>query len=348
MLRKAIGTCISITGTLHTPYRAPQAFGNPFADQPLSTWITPDILGAHRQMCGPHTPQELNMYDNQTNPRYPRHLGELHDMADLQRLFDGYDCGIAYLDSHIGQLFARLREKGVWDDLAIIISADHGENMGELGIYAEHATADAATCRIPLIVRWPAGRQGVERGLHYNLDLPPTLAELLGRKPAEGWDGLSFARAILPHLTDPQEVPDTGRPYLVISQCAHVCQRGVRWGPWLYMRTVHCGYHLFPEEMLYHLEGDPHLQHDLAVKHPDVCQRAGTLLLEWQDQMLAGMPSNQAVDPMLTVLSEGGPTHAQNDQLPAYLRRLRLTGRSQHAEALARRYGHDSPFSETE
>jgi choline-sulfatase len=323
----------------HTPYRAPGSFGNPFAGQALSTWITPEILRAQRQMCGPHTPQELNMYDNSTDPRYPRHLGELQDMADLQRLFDGYDCGIAYMDSHIGQLFARLREKGVWDDLAIIISADHGENMGELGIYAEHATADTATCRIPLIVRWPGGRKGVEHGLHYNLDLTPTLADLLGQKPSPQWDGLSFAWSILPQGTTPPDAPHTGRPYLVISQCAHVCQRGLRWGPWLYLRTYHCGFHLFPDEMLYHLEEDLHLQYDLAAKHPEICQQAGTLLLEWQDQMLGSMPDPQAVDPMRTVLSEGGPTHAPRDLLPAYLKRLRLTGRAGHAEALERRYG---------
>lgn len=323
----------------HTPYRAPRAFGNPFAGQPLSTWITPDILEAQRQMCGPHTPQEINMYDNQNDPRFPRHPGELHDMADVQRLFDGYDCGIAYMDSHIGQLFARLRQKRVWDDLVIIISADHGENMGELGIYAEHATADTATCRIPLIVRWPGGKQGVEYGLHYNLDLAPTLADLLGHNPAEQWDGLSFAQAILPRLTDRKEDPDTGRPYLVISQCAHVCQRSVRWGPWLYMRTYHCGYHLFSEEMLYDVEQDPYLQNDLAASHPEICQLAGYRLLEWQDKMLAGMPNNQAVDPMRTVLSEGGPTHARGDHLPGYLARLRATGRAHHADGLERRYG---------
>jgi arylsulfatase A-like enzyme len=49
-----------------------------------------------------------------------RHLGELHDMEDVQRLVDGYDCGIAYMDSHIGQLFARLRKRSL-DDLVIII-----------------------------------------------------------------------------------------------------------------------------------------------------------------------------------------------------------------------------------
>lgn len=322
----------------HAPYRAPQSFGDPFADQPLTTWITPEILESHRQMCGPHTARDLNMYDDHADPHYPRHLGKLETMSDLKRLFDGYDSGIVYMDSHIGQIFSALKEKGVWDDLAVIISGDHGENMGELGIYAEHATADIATCRIPLIVRWPGGRQGVDAGLHYNLDLIPTLADLLGRPFADRWDGRSFAQAILARMVDDDQAQNSDRHYLVISQCAHVCQRSVRWGPWLYMRTYHCGYHLFPDEMLFNVESDPYLQDDLAASRPEICQQAGYLLLEWQDEMQARMPEGYTEDPLRTVLLEGGPTHALRRELPAYLVRLRATGRAHHAQALEQRY----------
>ena len=322
----------------HTPYRVPEEFGNPFAGIPFETWITPEILLAHRQMCGPHTAQEVNMYDNAWNPAYPRSIGELKDMADVQHLFDGYDCGIAYMDSHIGRLFEALKAKGVWDDLVIIISADHGENMGELGIYAEHATADTATCRVPLIIRWPGARRGVDERLHYNLDLAPTLAEILKRTQSPGWDGQSFAQALFPDSAEGKESFDPGHPYLVISQCAHVCQRSVRWGDWLYMRTYHCGYHLFPEEMLFDIRLDPHLQQDAAAEHPEICLQSRSMLSEWQEKMLASMPQGYTVDPMRTVLAEGGPTHTRGD-LPRYLKRLRATGRAHHAEALEQKYG---------
>ena len=206
-------------------------------------------------------------------------------MADLRRFIDGYDCGIRYMDDHIGQLFAALEQAGVMDDLAIIISSDHGENLGELGLYGEHGTADNITCRIPLIIRWPGGAQGsVDKGLHYNLDLGPTLAELLGRPAKPHWDGESFAPTITRRA-------DRGREYLVISQGCHVCQRSVRWGDWLYMRTYHDGYHLFPAEMLYNLADDPHEQHDLAAARPDLCAQGLRYLTEWHDQMMATMPA---------------------------------------------------------
>ena len=53
-------------------------------------------------------------------------------MEDLRTMVDGYDCGIRHMDEHIGAIFELLENKGVMDDLVVIITADHGENMGSL------------------------------------------------------------------------------------------------------------------------------------------------------------------------------------------------------------------------
>jgi len=313
----------------HTPYRAPDTFDNPFAHDPLPAWITPEVLAQHRECVGPHCAREINMYDNHEEPRYPRQPGELRGMHDLRRLFDGYDCGVRYADQHVGMICDALRRAGVFDDTLIIVSADHGENMGELGIYAEHGTADHATCRIPMIVRGPGIVRGhVDRGLHYNLDLLPTLAELCGQPRAPQWDGQSFLPAL-------QRGAECGRPYLVLSQCAHVCQRSVVVDKWLYMRTYHDGYHLFPNEMLFDIVNDPHEQSDVAVAHPDVCAYAARELQEWLAPMLPGL--HGASDPLWTVLSEGGPFHARG-QLAHYRAYLEQTGRGWAIPELAKRH----------
>ena len=56
---------------------------------------------------------------------------------------------------------------------------------------------------------------------------------------------------------------------------------------------------------------------------------------DWQHQMM--LTSTQNVDPMMTVLREGGPFHSRG-RLPAYMERLRATGRVHHAETLAKRH----------
>ena len=66
-------------------------------------------------------------------------------------------------------------------------------------------------------------------------------------------------------------------------------------------------YHLFDREMLFHLKEDPYEQHDVKDRHPEVCAQGAKIILDWHDQQM--MKSQYPVDPMLTVLQEGGPYH---------------------------------------
>jgi choline-sulfatase len=313
----------------HTPYRAPEDFGDPFKDDPLPAWLTQDVLEQHQSHVGPHSAHEIMMFHGTPDPKYPRHPGTLHDMVSLRKMIDGYDCGIKYMDEHIGRLFDELEQQGVLDEIMIIISADHGENLGELGIYGEHATADRPTCRIPMIIRRPDGKPGVDNRLRYNIDLAPTMAEIFGQEKQPRWDGVSFADAL------DGDYGSAGREYIVISQCAHVCQRSVVMRDWLYIRTYHDGYHLFPGEMLFNTKDDPYEQENLAEARPDICGRAARCLEEWHADMMNTMDC--PVDPLNTVLSEGGPFHARG-HLREYVERLEKTGRGWAVSQLKNRY----------
>lgn len=309
----------------HTPYRAPESFGNPFENEPVPTFITEEILESHQHISSPHGAREIGMYTDAENPLWPRHPGSVRDMAGVRRFIDGYDCGIAWADQACGQIFDKLKDLGIYEDTAVIITSDHGENMGELGLYAEHATADEPTCHIPMIIKWPSAEGGkVDKGLHYQLDLAPTLSELLNVEPSKNWDGQSFAASI-------NMGEDTGRISLVLSQMAHVCQRSARFGDWLYMRTIHDGFHLFDKEMLFNVKDDPHELHDVKALYPDICAKGAKILLDWtEDQMLV---SESTVDPMWTVMKEGGPYHT-NGWKDAYVKRLYETGREEAAKQL--------------
>lgn len=332
----------------HTPYRAPVEMGNPFASDPIPAWITPEVLQGHRQLVGPHTACNINMFSAETDPltaQLPRGTlttpSKIEDMGDLRQIFNGYDLGIRRADQHISRLLEALEEVGVLDDLVIIISSDHGENFGELGIYAEHATADQCTTRIPMIIRWPGMKSGhVDDGLHYNLDLLPTLADILGKAPGTAssgaatgrqppvWDGRSYLDALRDGVA-------AGREYLVLSQCAHVCQRSVRFDRWIYLHTYHDGYHLFPTRMLFDLENDPHEQFNLASKYPDICQKAQAYLGEWHEEMMWTM--DVPLDPLWVVMQEGGPHHAKG-QLKRYCDSLVGTPREWAIGELKRRH----------
>lgn len=313
----------------HTPYRAPMSFGNPFENEPLPEWITDDVISSHLKHVGPHSINEINMYNDDEDPKYPRHPGKASDLEGIRRIFDGYDCGVKYADYIVGQVLDRMRELNVYDNTAIIITSDHGENLGELGIYGEHATADYPTCHIPMIIKWPGGRKNAcDSSLRYNIDLAPTLASLLGVESGPTWDGESYEDAIMSDS-------EGGRPYIVLSQQAHVCQRSVRMGDWLYVRTIHDGYHLFPEEMLFNIKDDPYEQHNVADGCPEVCGDAARKLLNWQESMMKTSASD--VDPMWTVVHEEGPFHIRG-HLEQYLLHLEKTGRKEGAAKLREKY----------
>lgn len=326
----------------HTPYRVPLGYGDPFANDPLPRHLDDDeLIARHVKMTGPHTALDYNMYDDGCNlERYPRSLGKITDRASMRRVVDGYDTAVRYVDDHVGRIIQHLKDAGVYEDTAIIISGDHGENFGELGIYGEHGTADVGTCRIPMIFRWPGGGRGVATdAMHYNVDLAPTLMDLLKRPHQPLWDGRSYAQTVM-------DGTGAGREQLVISQGCHVAQRSVRWGQWLYMRTWHCGFHAFPDEMLYDLAADPYEQQNVAEQHPDICREGAARYLNWHSQQMQKMAvnSNDVTDPLWTVIAEGGPMHAAHDPalkspLPKYLRRLEATGRSDGAAILRQRYG---------
>lgn len=313
----------------HTPYRAPAEFGEPFETEPLNTWIGEEELKLHLNHTGPHCINELMMYNDDTNPAFPRMPGSASDMAGLRRIMDGYDTGILYADHLVGQILDKLRSQGIYEDTAVIITSDHGENMGELGIYAEHGTADHPTCHIPFIIKWPGGCRGVSEGsFHYNLDLLPTMADLLGVEHCSLWDGESYA----PAITQGAQV---GREALVLSQMAHVCQRSARFGDWLYIRTYHDGFHLFEREMLFNIKEDPYEQRDVSRDHPELCAQGAKIILDWQDEQM--LRSDSQIDPLWTVLREGGPYHTWR-HLDEYLARLEATGRKEGAEKLREKY----------
>lgn len=314
----------------HTPYNTPDDYGNPFAGDPVPAWHTEEVRARNWELSGPHSAQEpWGFRPDEWGPPPPRHPWDASTMDDVKRIFDGYDVGIRYADDAAGALLTKLADLDVLDDTAVLVSSDHGEAFGELGVYADHQGADEATAHIPAILRWPGLEPRTYDGLQYHLDVAATVIELAGIEVPATWDGESMAPAL-------RDGTDGGRDHLVMSQGAWACQRGVRWGDHLYLRTWHDGYHgHWPEEMLFDVSADPHETDDLADRHPDVARAGASILDDWTAEALERslVPS----DPMDIVREEGGPFHTRR-HLPAYLDRLRRTGRGHWADVLLERH----------
>lgn len=102
---------------------------------------------------------------------------------------------VRYFDAWLGRLLAALDENQRGRDALVVVTADHGEAMGEEEIWFCHGhavTPDLA--HVPLLVRargsLPSGRV---RGLAHHVDIAPTVLELLGLPPLRGAQGIALA-----------------------------------------------------------------------------------------------------------------------------------------------------------
>ncbi|HKI75166.1 MAG TPA: hypothetical protein VJ998_10995, partial [Pseudomonadales bacterium] len=128
---------------------------------------------------------------------------------------------------------------------------------------------------------------------------------------------------------------DIGRDHLIVSTGAWTCQRAARWDNWICIQTLHDGYHLYDDTMLFDLAADPHETNNVAEANPAARDKGLALLGEWHGLMMADAARGR--DPLVHVIEEGGPFHVKGE-LPAYLKRLRDTDRSAYADALESKY----------
>ncbi|UCD84693.1 MAG: sulfatase-like hydrolase/transferase, partial [Deltaproteobacteria bacterium] len=115
------------------------------------------------------------------------------DINHIQALYDGT---VNSFDDAAGEVLNHLKKEGLQDNTIIIITADHGENLYEEGRdmgHGEHFRGDNVL-RMPLVIHNP--------GLHYpaskitsivrDIDISPTLMEILGFEPLPNWQGKSL------------------------------------------------------------------------------------------------------------------------------------------------------------
>jgi len=117
-------------------------------------------------------------------PPYAR-LGDATDLEHYKALYDGE---LRYVDDQLGRLIGALDARGLDDDTLVVVTSDHGEDMGEHGVYFSHGwTLFDPALHVPLVFRYPPGLPAGRRveALARSTDVMPTILELLD----VGFDG---------------------------------------------------------------------------------------------------------------------------------------------------------------
>ncbi len=93
-----------------------------------------------------------------------------------------YGAKLSMIDHWVGEVFAALDERGLWETTAVIVCTDHGHYLGEKDIWGKPGVMQYEPLgHIPLLVYWPGPSGGTECGaLTTNVDIHSTIADVFG------------------------------------------------------------------------------------------------------------------------------------------------------------------------
>lgn len=166
-----------------------------------------------------------------------------------------YDGEVRFVDAALGELLDMLARRGLDEDTLVIVTSDHGEELGEHGRVGHGKSLYEEVVRVPLVFHSPGVVQpGSRLGLFPLESLFPTLLDLLdaSRRRGPALDGPSFAAA----LTGRGEEPKLGSRLLYLEGNPDAGLALLTDGWKLVL-------HLHPyRKQLFHLPEDPHEQRD--------------------------------------------------------------------------------------
>jgi len=188
---------------------------------------------------------------------------------------DLYDNSIRWVDRVLGSLIREIDARGLREKTLIVVAADHGEAFGEHGREGHARDVYGEVTTTPWILSLPFRLEPgiVVDAATENIDLWPTLLDLLGLPALEGADGRSRVPEILAAARG-EAAPQDGDAHF-----AHLDQawgrRGQEPSPMISVRQgrYRLVHRASAEAELYDLESDPREQVDVAAQQPDVLER---------------------------------------------------------------------------
>jgi len=271
----------------------------------------------------------LHFYD----PHYPYDPPEpfAADYPD-----DPYAGEVAYTDELVGRVIDALRERGLFDSTLVVLTADHGEGLGEHGEPDHGIYVYDSTIRVPLLMRAPGGLRGVDvESLSRDIDVAPTILDYLDIDPPSSFRG----RSLLPLAAGKSE--ETPRRAYAES---YYVRYHYGWKEPVAVRSDKLKYVDLPRPEVYDLSVDPGELRNLADSRHDEAAELSAWLDEARAQDSGGDPPEpgemdpETMDRLRALGYLGSTAPSDGDDLPdpkdraevldLLIRASRLTGQS--------------------
>jgi choline-sulfatase len=226
----------------HDPFMPAKRFAEMFQPEQMklpATWGKADLSSLPSQV----------RHSIEASPFTP----ELKDAAEARKRMAYYYGNLAQMDDCAGQVLNALNRLGLDRNTIIVYTADHGEMLGDLGLWAKFQFYEGS-CGVPLTVRMPGAAPSVCDMPVSQISLVATLAELCGVDFTGPCDGKSFADLIL----HPGSHFNYGPVFAEYDLGTKNAKYMIRDGNFKYTYWTHD----IPE--LYNLSSDPAEMHNLA------------------------------------------------------------------------------------
>lgn len=237
--------CLTVSLTHpHDPYTIEQEYWDRYADTDIALPTVPALpLSAQ----DPHSQRLLRVCDLADLPLTP---------DQIRRARRAYYGAVSYVDDCIGRLLSVLQRCRLAEDTIIVFSGDHGDMLGERGLWYKMNYFEASA-RVPLLVSYPQlfTPRHVPETVS-TLDILPTMCDLVGTKPSPylPMDGTS----LLPHLEGKEGHDEAIGEYTGEGTVSPLMM--IRRGKWKFITCPTDG------AQLYDMEADPLELVDLAKK----------------------------------------------------------------------------------
>jgi len=203
---------------------------------------------------------KVNIPKEDLDPHSKRlqHVCDLEDYEftpeQIKKAKRAYYGAVSYVDDSIGKLLETLEQCGLADNTIVVFSGDHGDMLGERGLFYKMSYFESSV-RVPMLFSYPKqwAHHRVPQSVS-TLDILPTLAEIVGAQlhPDLPMDGVS----IVPHLKGKSTHDTVFAEYMGEGTIAPMMM--IRRGPWKYITCP------ADPDLFYNLEDDPSELKDLS------------------------------------------------------------------------------------
>jgi len=181
------------------------------------------------------------------------------------RVRQNYSAMIENIDRWLGEYLSALERRGELDDTLVVYSSDHGEMLGDRGMWGKSVPWQPSV-GVPLVISGAGVRRGVTvRAPATILDLTATFLDAAG---VDAMDGMTDTRSMLPFLRGETPAP----PRTVVRSALHEWRAAFD-GRWKLIEGVVVRGRKSgapPSTLLFDLDSDPYERHNLAAERPDI------------------------------------------------------------------------------